>query len=173
MAVSSNSIKVASVTVIAMIQGFTADRSALAPGNGREAAIALILMSASMPPLMRQETVRSRRAGLVPGGCPLLNTAIDSDDGNPRLREKARRALGSWLERLRSIIEEGRRRREISGDVDSSELAMLIVSTLEGSLMVSRLQRKDNPRHLACRHLEEYLETNVRAAESKGRAAKS
>src|SRR5438876_5391047 len=59
MAVSSNSIKVASVTVIAMIQGFTADRSALAPGNGREAAIALILMSASMPPLMRQETVRS------------------------------------------------------------------------------------------------------------------
>ena len=116
---------------------------------------------------------RDRRAGLVPGGCPLLNTAINSDDGNPRLREKARRALGSWLERLRSIIEEGRRRREISGDVDSSELAMLIVSTLEGSLMVSRLQRKDNPRHLACRHLEEYLETNVRAAESKGRAAKS
>ncbi len=116
---------------------------------------------------------RDRRAGLVPGGCPLLNTAIDSDDGNPRLREKARRALGSWLERLRSIIEEGRRRREISGDVDSSELAMLIVSTLEGSLMVSRLQRKDNPRHLACRHLEEYLETKVRAAESKGRAAKS
>ena len=116
---------------------------------------------------------RNRRAGLVPGGCPLLNTAIDSDDGNPRLREKARRALGSWLERLRSIIEEGRRRGEISGDVDSSELAMLIVSTLEGSLMVSRLQRKDNPRHLACRHLEEYLETKVRAAESKGRAAKS
>jgi len=116
---------------------------------------------------------RDRRAGLVPGGCPLLNTAIDSDDGNPRLREKARRALGSWLERLRSIIEEGRRRGEISEDVDSSELAMLIVSTLEGSLMVSRLQRKDNPRHLACRHLEEYLETKVRAAESKGRAAKS
>src|SRR5438876_11062594 len=38
---------------------FRSDRSALAPGNGREAAIALILMSASMPPLMRQETVRS------------------------------------------------------------------------------------------------------------------
>ena len=26
---------------------------------------------------------RDRRAGLVPGGCPLLNTAIDSDDGIP------------------------------------------------------------------------------------------
>lgn len=38
---------------------------------------------------------RNRSAGLVIGGCPLLNTAIDSDDGNPQLREKARHALNS------------------------------------------------------------------------------
>ena len=105
---------------------------------------------------------RDRRAGLVPGGCPLLNTAIDSDDGNLQLRERARRALSSWLDRLRNIIEEGQRRREVRGDVDSSALATLIVSTLEGSLMVSRLQ--------ACGYLEEYLETGVRAKEFKGRA---
>lgn len=113
---------------------------------------------------------RDRRAGLVPGGCPLLNTAIDSDDGNPQLREKARRALGSWLERLQSIIEEGRRRGEIRSDVDSSELAALIVSTLEGSLMMSRLQRKEDPRDWACRHLEEYLETKVRVKQFKGKS---
>jgi TetR/AcrR family transcriptional repressor of nem operon len=110
-----------------------------------------------------------RRAGLVPGGCPLLNTAIESDDGNPQLREKALRALGSWLGRLESIIEEGQRRREIRGDIDSAELATLIVSTLEGSLMVSRLQRKDSPRNWASRHLQEHLETNVRAKGFKGR----
>jgi TetR/AcrR family transcriptional repressor of nem operon len=108
-----------------------------------------------------------RRAGLVPGGCPLLNTAIDADDGNPQLREKARRALSSWLDRLRSIIKEGQRRGEIRGDIDSGELATLIVSTLEGSSMVSRLQRKDDPRDWACHHLEEYLETKVRAAREK------
>ena len=116
---------------------------------------------------------RDRRAGLVPGGCPLLNTAIDSDDGNPELRERARRALGSWLERLQSIVEEGQRRGEIRSDVHSSELAALIVSTLEGSLMLTRLQRKENPRAWACRHLEEYLETHVRAKEFHGRAKKS
>jgi TetR/AcrR family transcriptional regulator, transcriptional repressor for nem operon len=115
---------------------------------------------------------RDRRGGLVPGGCPLLNTAIDSDDGNPQLREKARRALGSWLERLESIVKEGQRRGEIRSDVDSSELATLIVSTLEGSLMVTRLRRKEEPRDLACRHLEEYLETNVRAKGVKGTAKK-
>jgi len=115
---------------------------------------------------------RDRRTELVPGGCPLLNTAIDSDDGNPQLREKARKALSSWLDRLRKIVEEGQRRGEIRGDVDSSELATLIVSTLEGSLMVSRLQRQDGPRGLACLHLEEYLEISVRARESKKPAGK-
>jgi len=76
---------------------------------------------------------RDRRAVVVPGGCPLLNTAVDSDDGNPKLRAKARQALSSWLDRLQSIAEEGQRRGEVRSDVDSEKLATLIASTLEGS----------------------------------------
>lgn len=116
---------------------------------------------------------RDRRTGLVPGGCPLLNTAIDSDDAHPPLRKRARRALGYWLGRLESIAEEGKRKGEICSAVDSEELATLIVNTLEGGLMVSRLQRKESALDLACRHLEEYLETSVRGKESKRREGKS
>jgi TetR/AcrR family transcriptional repressor of nem operon len=116
---------------------------------------------------------RHRRAGLVPGGCPLLNTAIDSDDGNPRLRAKAGQALSSWLDRLQLIADEGKRRREVRSNVDSAKLATLIASTLEGSFMVSRLQRNEEPLGLACHHLEEYLETKVRARKSKAGADKS
>lgn len=103
------------------------------------------------------------RTGIVPGGCPLLNTAVDSDDGNPKLRVKAQQALSSWLHRLEAIVEEGKRRREVRSAVDSAELAMLIVSMLEGSNMIRRLQKKDGPLDLACHHLEDHLETNVRA----------
>jgi TetR/AcrR family transcriptional repressor of nem operon len=110
---------------------------------------------------------RDRRAGLVQGGCPLLNAAIDSDDGNPALRTKARRAFGSWLGRLQSIIEEGQERGEIRSGVNPTDLATLIVTTLEGSLMLERLQRTPEPLNIACRHLEEYLETNIRARKSK------
>ena len=115
---------------------------------------------------------RDRRAGLVPGGCPLLNTAIDSDHSNPQLRTKARQALSSWLDRLRSIVEEGQGRGEVRPDVDSAKLATLIASTLEGSSMVGRLQRSDQPLDLACRHLEEHLEMKVRARKSKAGADK-
>lgn len=110
---------------------------------------------------------KERRLGLVPGGCPLLNTAIESDDGNPQLRDRARYALRSWLDRLQSIVEEGQRKAEISCDIDAGEIATLIISTLEGSIMVSRLERKSDPVVLACRHLEEYLEANVRAQKPK------
>ena len=110
---------------------------------------------------------RDRRAGLIPGGCPLLNTAIDSDDGNPQLRAKAREGLRSWLDRLEAIAAEGKRRGEVRSEVDSAKLAMLIVSTLEGSSMVRRLQKNDGPLDLACQHLEEYLETKVRARQSR------
>src|ERR1700757_5021748 len=68
---------------------------------------------------------RDRRAGLVPGGCPLLNTAIDSDDSNPVLRAKARQALSSLLDRLQAIAEEGQRRGEVRGEVDSAKVAPL------------------------------------------------
>jgi TetR/AcrR family transcriptional regulator, transcriptional repressor for nem operon len=115
---------------------------------------------------------RDRRTGLVPGGCPLLNTATDCD-GNPKLRAEARQALSSWLDRLQSIAEDGQRHGEVRSDVDSAKLATLIASTLEGSGMVSRLQRNTKPLDLACRHLEEYLETKVRARKSKAGADKS
>jgi TetR/AcrR family transcriptional repressor of nem operon len=105
---------------------------------------------------------RERRSGLVPGGCPLMNTAIESDDGNARLRGKARKALNFMLDRLSSTAKEGRVSGEIRVEIDPCELASLIVATLEGGLMLSRLQKKDAPLDLACRHLEEYLEKAVR-----------
>jgi TetR/AcrR family transcriptional repressor of nem operon len=116
---------------------------------------------------------RDRRGGLVPGGCPLLNMATDSDDGKPALRTKARRAFHSWLNRLRSIVEEGQARGEIRPGVDPSELATLIVTSLEGGLMLERLQKDPAPLNIACRHLEEYLETRVRARRSKAQAEKT
>jgi TetR/AcrR family transcriptional regulator, transcriptional repressor for nem operon len=109
---------------------------------------------------------RDRRTGLVPGGCPLLNTAIDADDSNPELRAKARQALDGLLDRLQSIVEEGRESGDILRNVDSAKVAALIVTTLEGSLALSRLQKSPEPLDVACGHLTEYLETKVRAPQT-------
>jgi hypothetical protein len=61
----------------------------------------------------------------------------------------------------------------VRSEVDSAELAILIVSTLEGSFMIRRLQKNDGPVGLACEYLEEYLETKVRARQSQSGAGRS
>jgi TetR/AcrR family transcriptional regulator, transcriptional repressor for nem operon len=98
----------------------------------------------------------------LPGGCPLLNTAIDADNGNPVLRERARKALREWRDLLGSIISGGIERKEIRRSVDARKLANLIISSLEGALMISRLERDREALLVARSHLERYLETEVR-----------
>jgi len=77
----------------------------------------------------------------VEGGCPLMNSAIDSDDGNPRLREIASAALQRWQRRLSVIIVAGMRDGEIKSGVKPRQLANTMIATLEGAQMMSRLQR--------------------------------
>lgn len=104
------------------------------------------------------------RRGIVPGGCPLLNTAIDTDDGNSVLRERARSALRGWRDYLVSIVRAGIRAREIRRGTDAKKLATLIISSLEGAVMVYRLERDEEALRAMRAHLESYLEREVRAA---------
>jgi len=107
------------------------------------------------------------RRSSVPGGCPLLNTAIDADDGNPILRERARAGLHDWRDRLRSIVDRGIERGEIRRGVDAKEVASLIISSLEGALVIGRLERNRDALAAARSHLERYLETEVRRSARK------
>ena len=98
-----------------------------------------------------------------PGGCPILNTAIDSDDGNPMLRERVRKALRKWVARLESIVKTGRKRGDIRRGADPRTVATLILASLEGALMISRLEQSDDALRRVQRHLNEYLDTQVAA----------
>lgn len=103
------------------------------------------------------------RAGLVPGGCPLMNTAVEADDGNAALRARAKKALQNWAVRLSKITTEGINKRQIDRHIDPLKLSQLIIGSLEGALLISRLQNTDEPLRAIKQHLSEYLEQNVRA----------
>jgi TetR/AcrR family transcriptional repressor of nem operon len=121
------------------------------------------------------ENFVQKRSGLVRGGCPLLNTAVEADDGNPILRARARKALQAWTARLTKVISEGIKERQIRPGVDSLKLAQRIIGSLEGALLISRLTESDAPLREAREILDEYLEQNVRAprVHSKRASARS
>lgn len=93
----------------------------------------------------------------VRGGCPVLNTAIEADDAHRALKERAKGAATDWLRLVGSIVKEGVRGGELAEGTDPREVASVVVATLEGAVMLSKLH--DDPAHMkrAVGHLEGFL----------------
>jgi TetR/AcrR family transcriptional regulator, transcriptional repressor for nem operon len=102
------------------------------------------------------------RQSPVPGGCPLLNTAIEVDDIETPLRDRALQALQGWRTRLQAILAAGVRKREIRKGTDAKAVATLIISSLEGALMISRLEKRREALRSVQKHLDAFLESSIR-----------
>ncbi len=98
----------------------------------------------------------------LPGGCPILNTAIESDDAHPTLKKRTEAAMSNLIIRLQTIIDRGIMRGEISGEVHSQEAAVVFISTMEGALMMSRLYNDRRYITYALRHIEQFIEHSLR-----------
>ncbi|HEY0307303.1 MAG TPA: TetR/AcrR family transcriptional regulator [Acidobacteriaceae bacterium] len=94
----------------------------------------------------------------IPGGCPLMNTAVDADDGNPQLRDLARQGIKDWKKRIVKIVRDGIRRKEIRKDTDPQRIANHIIAILEGSLLISRMEGSRNAMKDAQIELEAMLD---------------
>jgi TetR/AcrR family transcriptional repressor of nem operon len=108
------------------------------------------------------------RSGL-PGGCPILNTAVDSDNGNPVLRDRVRKAVASWKTYLRAVLTEGITAGTVQPSVDIEKVINILIAGLEGGMLISRIERNDHGLHAALEHLDLYLETQVRNPNPKTR----
>ena len=66
--------------------------------------------------------------------------AVDADDGNALLRALARKGLADWKARLCRVVERGVRNGELVSGTQPRRVANTIIATLEGALMMSRLE---------------------------------
>jgi TetR/AcrR family transcriptional regulator, transcriptional repressor for nem operon len=78
--------------------------------------------------------------GPIPGGCPLMNTAIEADDGNALLRGLVHAGIKDWKRKLCGIVEKGIEAGEIRGEVVPRQIANSVIAALEGALMISRME---------------------------------
>lgn len=97
----------------------------------------------------------------IAGGCPIMNTAIESDDTHPILRDRVRGAIDEWRSLIGRIIEKGIKKGEIRPTVEPEFMATIIISTVEGAIMMSKLY--DDSIHLerAVNYLNNYIENNL------------
>lgn len=79
-----------------------------------------------------EETVRI-------GGCPILNTAVDSDDdAHPRLHEEVRRVLTAWEKRLIAMVNAGKENGELRSDADAELFAASFIAQIEGGILLAK-----------------------------------
>lgn len=97
----------------------------------------------------------------ISGGCPVLNTAVDADDGNPVLRARVAKALRSWIGWLEGRVAEAQEQGIARPGIDPKGVAMLIVANLEGALMMARVQRNDEALRCVQSYLNDYLDREV------------
>ena len=94
----------------------------------------------------------------IAGGCPIMNTAIESDDAYPLLRERARMAIDQWFDTIYHIVEKGIERGEIRAGIEAKEVADVLISALEGALMVSKLYQDAGHMQRVTTYLRRYVE---------------
>ncbi len=73
------------------------------------------------------------------GGCPILNTAIEADDTNHLLKEKAAKAVLKWKNSIIDLIKGGIETGEFKPGVDHSQIALSIIALIEGGIMIAKV----------------------------------
>ncbi|MBY0451286.1 MAG: TetR/AcrR family transcriptional regulator [Cyanobacteria bacterium] len=103
----------------------------------------------------------------VPGGCPLFNMAMQTAEiarlpelGSQiplALRETVLSGLNHWSLSLQGIVSEGKMTQEIQASQSASNVSAIIISTLEGALIMTRLYQSWDPLETAAAHLKSWI----------------
>jgi TetR/AcrR family transcriptional repressor of nem operon len=97
----------------------------------------------------------------IAGGCPILNTAIEADDAEPALRDRARGAMDELRSTVRRIISKGIERGEVRPGIDVETWTSVMIATLEGAVMLSRLYQDSVHMRRAVEYMRHCIERDL------------
>ena len=98
----------------------------------------------------------------LPGGCPIMNSAIEADHAHAGLRERARSAMSAWQALLVHIVETGLRAGEVRAGTDPRQVASVFIAGIEGAVMLTQLHGDAAPWQAMRRHLQAHVEQALR-----------
>jgi TetR/AcrR family transcriptional repressor of nem operon len=97
----------------------------------------------------------------IKGGCPILNTAVETDDLHPELRVKVLGMINTLHLSVIKIIQRGIREGQLRADIDVEEKAVFLIAALEGAIMLARVQGDAHSYRLISRQLHKIIDDMV------------
>lgn len=77
---------------------------------------------------------------VIRGGCPVYNTAVHASE-HPELKQRAVEGYKMLHTYIAIKIDEGKERKEFHSEVNSDEIATILISSLDGAVVMSRINR--------------------------------
>ncbi|MCA9953910.1 MAG: TetR/AcrR family transcriptional regulator [Anaerolineales bacterium] len=93
------------------------------------------------------------------GGCPVINTAVHTSHTHPQLHASAQETMLEWQDFVRRIVQLGIDRQQLKTDTDVETVTTLLISTLEGAIMLTQLHQDSRYMDRATAHLVSYLQS--------------
>lgn len=87
---------------------------------------------------------KHRDTGFV-GGCLWGNTALEMSDTNSTYKILVEKVFSEWISRIEWVIRSGQEAGQIGTERTAGELARLVVASIEGGIMMSRMTKQDAP----------------------------
>jgi len=90
-------------------------------------------------------------------GCPILNTAAEADDTHPKLKKSVQKALDIWRTSIENQVKRGIARNEIREDSSPEEIAVIMISMIEGAFMQAKVYNRMTELKTAMNFLEKLI----------------
>ena len=91
------------------------------------------------------------------GGCPILNTAVEADDTHPLLKKRAAAAVMGWKNKISKLVEKGIAGKEFKKTVNPEQIALTLIATIEGGIMISKITGRKNYLYLVLESVEKMI----------------
>jgi TetR/AcrR family transcriptional repressor of nem operon len=93
-------------------------------------------------------------------GCPFGNLSMELAERHDGLRRELARVFERWAGQLDALLYEAR--GELKEGTDTERLAHFIIATLEGAMLMSRVQRRSEITRAIAEQLKQFVGTCVR-----------
>lgn len=94
----------------------------------------------------------------IPGGCPLMNNAVEADDHHIFLKKAVSLEMKKTMDFIAGLLEKGRNRGEFKSDIKPKELAYVFFCSIEGAVVISRVSSSDTAMKTVVSHCKNMVE---------------
>ena len=93
-------------------------------------------------------------------GCPFGNLALEMSDTNEKFRSQLSEFFNHWQKTIEKCIKEGIELKEFRSDISPKIISQLILSHLEGAILMTKTHRSITPLRSGCKTIMKLIKQN-------------